>query len=81
MKARQFPPDFGKADGPGPGKYWPDYKKAMEGEGRSKTILERFKDKGRDKGVGYYDIRPEDKGPRWTIGQRDPLRIRPGCEI
>jgi hypothetical protein len=81
MKAREFPPDIGRADGPGPGKYWPDYNKVVPGQSGGRLILERFKDKQMRQSVGYYDVGQLDTGPKWTICRREVLRIVPGCEI
>jgi hypothetical protein len=81
MKGRDFPPDFGKADGPGPGKYWPDYRRVLPGEGQGRLILERFKDKKVQETPGYHDVGTVDTGPKWTIPPREVLRIVPGCEV
>lgn len=77
LKARQFPPDQGKVDGPGGGKYYPDYAKVLPGGGK-RTILEKFPEKKRQPGPGYVDLGTTLKGPKYTIGRREPLGVLPG---
>lgn len=78
MKARQWPNDQGGADGPGGGKYYPDYNKVLPSEPKTQ-ILEKFKEKQPETTPGYVDLGTTNKGPKWTIGRKEPLAVSPGC--
>lgn len=77
MKSRKWAPDEGKIDGPGAGKYLPDYSKVMPMEAK-RTILEKFKEKKKEPGPGYVDLGSTLHGPKYTIGRKEPLGVLPG---
>jgi hypothetical protein len=79
MKARQFPPgESGKPDGPGPGKYLPNYsdKPGM------RSIHGKVSDpKDKEAKPQYVDIGSTfGNGPKWTIGRKETLNLGPGLE-
>ena len=77
MKARNFPPDA-KNDGPGVGKYMPNYERVLPSPRRNQ-ILERFSEKKNQSTPGYYDIGSTiGSGPKITIGVKEKLRVTPG---
>jgi hypothetical protein len=79
MKARQFPPrESGKLDGPGPGKYLPNYsdKPGM------RSIHGKVSDlKDKEAKRQYVDIGTTfGNCPKWTIGRRETLNHGPSLE-
>lgn len=77
MKARQFPPDEGGPDGPGAGKYLPDYDKVLHAAQKTQ-ILEKFQPKKQDPPPGYVDLGSTLTGKGITIGRKEYLAVAPG---
>jgi hypothetical protein len=58
MKARQFPPaELPALDGPGGGKYLPDFSKVLPSNLKGRLILERFKERTPEVRPEYRDLR------------------------
>jgi hypothetical protein len=79
MKAREFGPDLTLPDGPGTGKYLPDFAKVLPSDGKGRQILERFKPKAPPLGGEYVDLGSTNRSPRWTIQPREPIAVMEGC--
>jgi hypothetical protein len=78
VKARQFPDNLGGPDGPGAGKYIPDYSRILPADLKGRAILERFKQRSVDPGPGYSDLGGTNTGLRWTMRQRPHVMLLKG---
>jgi hypothetical protein len=78
MKARQFPPVEIGPEGPGGGKYLPDFGKVLPAD-RKCQILEKFKDKALQPTGEYVNLGTTNKGPKWTIAPHEQIEVIPGC--
>jgi hypothetical protein len=81
MKARQFPRDEGGPDGPGAGKYLPDYARVLPADGRGRQILERFKERPAEPGAKYVNLGGTNTSPRWTVGRHESIGVVAGCRV
>jgi hypothetical protein len=79
MKARQFPPgEAGKADGPGPGKYLPNF---LDRPGMRSIHGNVSDPKDKEQRAPYVDIGSTfGNGPKYTIGRKETLALGPGLE-
>jgi hypothetical protein len=64
------------ASSPGPAAYSPDYV-ALKGQGRASYMHIRPKDRGPEETPGYLNLPSTLRGPKWTIGNREPLDLIP----
>jgi hypothetical protein len=78
LKAREFGPDLQLPDGPGTGKYLPDFARVLPSDTKGRLILERFKPKPPVKGGEFVDIGGTNRSPRWSIQPREPISVMPG---
>ncbi|OHT00345.1 hypothetical protein TRFO_08017 [Tritrichomonas foetus] len=77
IKSKKYPKNDGVVEGPGGGKYLPDYDKVLPS--RPKTaILEKHEHKPDGPLPGYVDLGGTFAGPKWTIGRKEELEITPG---
>ena len=77
IKSRKYPQNDGIIDGPGGGKYMPDYDKVLPSRPKT-SILERHDPKPKGPLPGYVDLGTTMQGPKWTIGRKEELAITPG---
>jgi hypothetical protein len=77
MKARHFGPDLDFPDGPGSGKFLPDFAKILPADGKGRQGLERFKEELPVKGAQYRDLGSTNYSPKWTIQPKE-IPIVPG---
>jgi hypothetical protein len=81
LKARQYPNNLGGPDGPGGGKYIPDYSKILPADLKGRAILERFKEHTPEVRPGYRDLGGTNATPKWTIKQNLPIAVLRGCRL
>jgi hypothetical protein len=82
MKARQFPPaELPAQDGPGGGKYIPDFSRVLPSDLKGRRILERFKDRTPEVRPEYRNLRSQMSGTKWTIRMLQPLAILKGSDF
>jgi hypothetical protein len=79
MKAREFGPDLAFPDGPGSGKYLPDFARVLPSDTKGRVILEKFKPKPPGLSGEFVDLGSTNRSPRWTIAPKIPLTVMPGC--
>lgn len=78
LKARNFQKDEGVIDGPGPGKYLPDYDKVLPQAPKTQIHVKTTSDKKPEPGPGYVCLPDPQKGPKFSIGRRDDSDVAPG---
>lgn len=77
IKARNFGKDIGEVDGPGPGKYCPDYEKVLPSAPKT-NIRTRTDSHTVNESPGYFDAHPVESGPKFTIGRKENHSVAPG---
>jgi hypothetical protein len=78
FKVRQFPPDEIGPEGPGGGKYLPNYERILPSDLKGRVILERFHERKPDEAIPLYDLGSTNHGRRSAIGVRPPLEVLVG---
>ena len=78
IQSRAFPPNEGKIDGPGPGKYSPDYDYVLPSPQKPSIHVKIPDKKPEYQGSGFIAAPPLPEGPKFTIGLRDPMGVIPG---
>ncbi|KAH0785052.1 hypothetical protein GPJ56_010998 [Histomonas meleagridis] len=76
IKSRAHPPDEIQIDGPGVGKYAPNYDAVMKSSQKT-LILNRYKEKDPEPSPGYVAL-PDEKGIAYTIGRKENIDVAPG---
>lgn len=78
IRGRNFAPDEGKVVSPGPGCYNPDYSVVLPSPRMTTWQKPQESKKKVVPSPGPYYIKPQDTGPKFTIGRRDPHGVLPG---
>jgi hypothetical protein len=81
LKAREFPNNLGGPDGPGAGKYFPDFSRILPADLKGRAILERFREHTPEVRPGYRDLRGASVAPRWTIRPHLPIAVLKGSRL
>jgi hypothetical protein len=73
FKVRQFPPDEIGPEGPGGGKYKPDFERILPSDLKGRQILNKFPERKPDPAAALHDLGSTNDGRRSAIGIRPPL--------